>query len=491
MNNQVNSKHLENPNDSLNLSASIVPVILSGGSGTRLWPASRKLRPKPFIRLDDNGNTLLGKTLEQLNGLNIEKVITVTNEKLVFLNDDIIRKNKNLHEKTDYILEPFGRNTAPAIFLAAQHIIQNLSKDTLMLVVSADHLIKDSTAFKKAINQAITLANQGRLVTFGITPSEPATGFGYIQYNKNNNYVTAFKEKPDYETAQQYINEGYLWNAGIFCFKASTLIDEFEKTNKELHDNLINCFNQLEQKNEKHFSISEESFKDIQDISIDYAVMEKSDNVSVVPCDIGWSDIGSWSALSKLTEVDHNNNSLTENTIHINSRNVFVRNIATKRLVTTIGLDDLVIVDTPDALLISHKDCDQDVKELVKHIESHDAEKVEFHQTVNRPWGTYTVLEESHCYKIKRIVVKPGESLSLQMHHHRSEHWVVVSGVAKIVNGESETLVHPNESTYIPAGQKHRLTNPGVMDCVLIEVQVGTYLGEDDIVRFTDVYGRN
>lgn len=488
MNNQTISKLLESSSDSLN--SPIVPVILSGGSGTRLWPASRKLRPKPFIRLDECGNTLFGKTLNQLKNLNIEKVLTVTNEKLIFLNDDILKKYKELHKKTNYILEPFGRNTAPAILLAALNIAETVSEDTIMLVLSADHLIKDTTAFQNAISQAILLASHDKLVTFGITPTAPSTGFGYIQYDPETHSVTAFKEKPDSITAQKYIDNGYLWNAGIFCFKAGTLISEFQKTNEELYNKLLTCHQNLRQKNEKSLAIPEEFFQDIDDISIDYAVMEKSEKVAVIPCDIGWSDIGSWSALSQLSEVDKNQNSITENTIHINSRNVFVRNLSTKRLVTTIGLENLLVIDTPDALLIADKKHDQQVKELVSQIQKKDCNKVEFHQTVNRPWGTYTVLEEDPHYKIKRIVVKPGESLSLQMHHHRSEHWVVVSGVATIVNGDSETLVHPNESTYIPAGQQHRLTNPGVIDCVLIEVQVGSYLGEDDIVRFTDVYGR-
>lgn len=468
----------------------VVPVILSGGSGTRLWPSSRKMRPKPFIRLDEQGNTLFGKTLNQLKNLNIENIITVTNEKLIFLNEDILKENKDLHQKSRYILEPFGRNTAPAILLAALHIANSISEDTIMLVLSADHLIKDAEAFQNAVNRAIIFAQQGKLVTFGITPTEPATGFGYIQYNSENYTVTAFKEKPDAITAQNYIDHGYLWNAGIFCFTAGSLISEFKKINESLFDKVMTCYEHLEQKNERSLAILEQYFKEVDDISIDYAVMEKSSNVAVIPCNIGWSDIGSWNALSQLSNIDENNNSITDNTIHIDSKNVFVRNLSTKRLVTTIGLNDLIIVDTPDALLIADKKHDQQVKELVAKVEQKDCDKIEFHQTVNRPWGTYTVLEEDPHYKIKRIVVKPGESLSLQMHHHRSEHWVVVSGVASIVNGESETLVHPNESTYIPAGQQHRLTNPGVIDCILIEVQVGSYLGEDDIVRFTDVYGR-
>lgn len=487
MNDQSIEKLLELSNGSFQ---TIFPVILSGGSGTRLWPASRKLRPKPFIRLDENNTTLFEKTLTHVKNLNVEKIITVTNEKLFFLNDEILKKNKELHHKNDYILEPFGKNTAPAIFLAAQHIAENYSKDAIMLVLSADHLIENNTEFKKAIYQASILASRGKLVTFGIKPSEPATGYGYIQYNPETYNVTAFKEKPDSITAQKYIKDGYLWNAGIFCFKAGNLISEFQKTNQNMYDSLMTCYLNLVQKNNKTFVIPESDFKNIDDISIDYAVMEKSDNIAVIPCDIGWSDIGSWNTLSQLSEIDENQNSITENTIHLNSHNVFVRNLSTKRLITTIGIENILVVDTPDALLIADKRHDQLVKELVSQIEVKDSNKVKFHQTINRPWGTYTVLEENPCYKIKRIVVKPGESLSLQMHHHRSEHWVVVSGVASIVNGDTETLVHPNESTYIPAGQKHRLTNPGVIDCVLIEVQVGTYLGEDDIIRFTDIYGR-
>ncbi|MFG0636445.1 mannose-1-phosphate guanylyltransferase/mannose-6-phosphate isomerase [Acinetobacter soli] len=490
MNTLVKTKILEN-NLNKYQRTSIVPIILSGGAGTRLWPTSRNLRPKPFIHINKEGSTLFEKTLEQLEGLIFDKIITVTNEKLVYLSDEILKKHKNLCKKNEYLLEPFGRNTAAAISLAAQHVIKNVSPDAVMLVLSADHLIQDSASFKLALNSAIELAELDEIVTFGIKPTEPSTGFGYIQFDSNTYKVTAFKEKPNHTIAQEYIDKGYLWNAGIFCFKAKTILNEFENLNLNLHNNLIECYNHIFEKEKGKHIIPDAIFNKIEDISIDYAVMEKSNKISVVPCDIGWSDIGSWNAMSKLIISDKNNNSMTDNTIHVNSENVFVRNMATKRLITTIGLKDILIVDTPDALLVADKKCDQQVKELVNQVLKHDKEKVEFHRTVSRPWGSYTVLEESPFYKIKRISVKPGECLSLQMHHHRSEHWVVVSGVAKIVNGETETLVHPNESTYIPAGQKHRLTNPGVMDCILIEVQVGAYLGEDDIVRFTDVYGRN
>lgn len=468
---------------------SLVPVILAGGSGTRLWPASRQLRPKPFIRLE-SGGTLFGKTLDQIESLDVDKIITIVNEKHYFLCDDIFKQSKIIQSKNNYLLEPFGRNTAPAIYLAAKHVSEHLSNDSILLVLSADHLIDDSKSFQNAINEAVKLAEEGLIVTFGIEPNSPSTGFGYIGYNKKTKRVTSFKEKPDIDTAKEYIKSEYLWNAGIFCFKVETILQEFEQLNSEQWQKLEKCNAQLNQKNNNTWLIPVNEFSEVMDISIDYAILEKSKNVAVVPCSIGWSDIGSWNAFSQLSDVDELNNSKTARTIHVGSNNVFVRNISTNRLVTTIGVTDLLIIDTPDALLVAHKDHDQDVKKLVEEVKIRDREKVEFHQTVNRPWGTYTVLEEDPCYKIKRIVVKPGESLSLQMHHHRSEHWIVVSGIAKVVNGTEEILIHPNESTYIPAGQTHRLTNPGVIDCILIEVQVGSYLGEDDIVRFTDIYGR-
>lgn len=468
----------------------LIPVILAGGSGTRLWPASRQLRPKPFIRLD-GGGTLFGKTLDQIQDLKTDHIVTVVNQKHYFLSDDIFKNYPALSDKNNYILEPCGKNTAPAIFLAAKQIAETVSEDAILLVLSADHLIKNTDAFHQAIDQAISLAEQDKLVTFGIQPTEPATGFGYIKYDKKTLKVSEFKEKPDQKTAEQFIQNGYLWNAGIFCFKAITFLNEFKQSNESYYNHLDDCFCNLVRKNQTTTEIPQDIFHHIDEISVDYALMEKSNKVAVVPCDIGWSDIGSWSAFSQLTPVDKQFNSLTPHTIHIKSSNVFVRNLSTNRLVTTIGVEDLIIVDTPDALLIADRKDDQYVKELVNQVKKVDRDKVEFHQTVNRPWGTYTVLEEDPSYKIKRIVVKPGESLSLQMHHHRSEHWIVVSGIAKVVNGNREILVHPNESTYIPAGQQHRLTNPGVIDTIMIEVQVGSYLGEDDIVRFTDIYGRN
>lgn len=467
----------------------IIPVIICGGSGSRLWPVSREQHPKPFITLAD-GQSLLQKTYNRACSINADHIVTVTNESLLFLTKDEYLKNKTSTATHHYLLEPCGRNTAPAIAIAAAYINKKFGADATMLVLSADHLILNSVGFMDAVNNATTLAQDNRLVTFGIQPNKPETGYGYIE--SNGNQVIRFVEKPNFEDASKYVLSGkFLWNAGIFCFKASFFLAELEKHQPALYTNIYNCLDDQKKSSmtsECAFNI--ESFSKLEDISIDYAIMEKSDAVSVVPCDIGWSDVGSWDSISALTKTDAHGNQIEAHVVMENTHNCFIKSEDTDRLISTVGLDNLIIVDTPDALLISDRNQVQDVKKIVSQLKKLNNDTYKIHRTVARPWGTYTVLETGDGFKIKRIVVKPSGSLSLQMHHHRSEHWIVVSGVAKVVNGDQEILIHPNQSTYIPAGQTHRLTNPGVLDCVMIEVQVGSYLGEDDIVRFTDIYGR-
>lgn len=467
---------------------SLITVVLSGGSGTRLWPESREGHPKPFMKLAD-GQTLIGKTYARTKALGSE-VLTVTNRDYYFISrDELIRVGVS----GSFLLEPFGRNTAPAIALAAKMIQAVEGSDALMLVLAADHLIADQAGFADAVAEASKLAAQDYLVTFGIVPTAPETGFGYIERGESlgsANKVARFVEKPDLETAQRYVSSGkYLWNSGMFCFKAGVFLAELAKHAPEVAKAVNGCWAAMQPlSNSQVAEISADQFKIVPDVSVDYALMEKSDKVAVVLGDFGWSDIGSWNAIRDLVKPDANQNRALGEVIFVDSTNTFAQ--SENRLVATVGVNDIMIIDTPDAILIAHPDKAQDVKKVVAQLkkDGHDAFKL--HRTVARPWGTYTVLEEAPGFKIKRIEVKPGASLSLQMHHHRSEHWIVVNGIAKITNGENEILIKGNQSTYIPAGQKHRLENPGDIPCVMIEVQCGSYLGEDDIVRFEDTYGR-
>lgn len=473
--------------------SNLVSVVLSGGAGTRLWPASRESHPKPFMKLAD-GETLIEKVYTRSKALGSD-VLTVTNRDYYFMSRD---EKERAGASGCFLLEPFGRNTAPAIALAAKMIEANTiattrGADTVMLVLAADHLIADQAGFASAVAEASKLAAQDYLVTFGIVPTAPETGFGYIQRGESvgfGNKVVRFVEKPDLETALSYVTSGnYLWNSGMFCFKAGMFLAELAKHAPEVAQAVEACWAAMQPlSNTSMAEIPAALFKTAPDISIDYAVMEKSDKVAVVPGDFGWSDIGSWNAIRDLVEPDAGQNRALGDAIFVDSTNIFVQ--SEDRLVATVGINDLMIIDTADALLVAHPDKSQDVKKVVTQLkkDGHDAFKL--HRTVARPWGTYTVLEEAPGFKIKRIEVKPGASLSLQMHHHRSEHWVVVNGTAKITNGDKEILIQANESTYIPAGQKHRLENPGIIPCVMIEVQCGAYLGEDDIVRFEDKYGR-
>ena len=478
----------------------LIPVILSGGVGSRLWPVSREMHPKPFMKMED-GESLLQKTFTRAAHLpNVTEVVTVTNHSLFFKTQDDYSPVNISNIPTSFILEPVGRNTAPAIAMAALQISKKHGSDAVMLVLSADHLIQDQESFQDATSKATILAEQGYLVTFGIEPKYPETGYGYIESDATNaNFsidkkcrpVKRFVEKPNIAQAKEYCaTSNYFWNSGIFCFKASTILSEFEEHAPDILRIAGTCLVPCDKKDTSMgpTRLDNDNFSKMPDISIDYAVMEKSNNVAVVSCDIGWSDIGSWNAVSELKDADKNGNRFEGDPLFIDVTNSYVHK--SNRTIGMVGVDNLIIVDTPDALLIANKDRGQDVKQIVSELKTVGNEKLKSHPEVHRPWGIYTVLEDSTNHKIKRIEVKPGGSISLQLHHHRNEHWIVVSGVAEVINDGKSYLLNQNESTYILAGHKHRLSNPGVVMLTMIEVQTGDYLGEDDIVRFDDEYGR-
>lgn len=472
----------------------LIPVILSGGAGARLWPVSREAFPKPFIRLAD-GSSLLRKTLTRAGRISgVSNVITVTNREYYFLTrDEYAGAPGNFSHL--FLLEPVARNTAPAIAMAAFHAAARYGGETQLLVLPADHLIDNENEFVKAVETARGIARDGSLVTFGIPPTHPETGYGYIECgapidDNGSCKVARFVEKPGADKANEFLSAGrFLWNSGMFCFRADSFLAALAQCSAPLHDQARACWKATPSPAGDKIDLDPERFGALPDISVDYAVMEHHSKVVVVKGAFDWNDIGSWNSLGALTPADGQGNRTSGETILMNARDCYIQ--SDSRVVAAVGVDNLVIVDTPDALLVANKDHVQDVKQVVERLKLTNHSAHLLHRTVHRPWGTYTVLEEGPGYKLKRIVVQPGAALSMQLHRHRSEHWVVISGEARVVNGNQELTIQPNESTFIPAGNRHRLCNPGAMDLVIIEVQAGTYLGEDDTVRFDDAYGRS
>ena len=474
----------------------LIPVVLSGGSGTRLWPVSREGHPKPFMRMP-SGATLLQGTYERAAALAPGcEILTITNRDYYFLSRDEFQRARTTAACPRFILEPSGRNTAPAVAIAALYIKAVHGEQALALVMPADQLILKTDAFQLATARAAQAAEAGELVTFGIEPDRPETGFGYIEVGAPAGIeavyeVKRFVEKPDAAKARAFVDSrSFLWNSGMFCFRAAAMLRELAEHAPDVLRTAQECCERLLQDEPlaEYLELPREPFMRCPSVSIDVAVMEKAKRVKVVRSDIGWSDVGSWEAVSRLLQPDDAGNTTSGDTVVVDARNNFI--YADERVVAALGVSDLMVIDTADALLVAAKDRAQDVKKVVEVLKQRGHESFRLHRTVSRPWGTFTVLEEGPRFKIKRIVVKPGGSLSLQMHHHRSEHWIVVKGTAKVTNENRETFLYTDQSTYIPAGNRHRLENPGKVELVLIEVQSGDYVGEDDIVRFNDVYGR-
>lgn len=469
------------------MTAKIVPVIMAGGSGTRLWPLSRAQHPKQFLKLSPDGYTLLQATLLRLKNLSCEEPILICNEEHRFLAAEQMRE---IGISAKIILEPEGKNTAPAVALAAAY--QNKKdKDSILLVLAADHVIQNQTAFEQGIHQAIELANNNKLVTFGIVPTHAETGYGYIEKGTEilSGYsVKKFVEKPSLDVAEQYLASGlFLWNSGMFMFKTGIFL---EQLSQYAHDIYETCEKSIEDTtlDLDFIRINAEIFSQCRSDSIDYAVMEKTQDAVVIPLDAAWSDVGSWSALWDIQNKDEHGNVLHGDVISIDSKNSYCH--SNNKLVSLLGVENIIVIETKDAVLVADKSKVQDIKKIVESLKKENRTEHFNHREVYRPWGKYDSIDHSSRYQVKRITVKPGEKLSIQMHHHRSEHWIVVSGTAKIHKGKESFLLTENQSTYIPLGEIHALENPGKLPLELIEVQSGSYLGEDDIVRFEDIYGR-
>lgn len=467
----------------------IVPVIVAGGSGSRLWPLSRGQHPKQFLSLNSESQTMLQMTLQRLHGMEMMPPLLICSEEHRFLAAEQLRAIG--FDKASILLEPAGRNTAPAIALAALHASKTNSEDSVLLILAADHVISDVTAFQRCVEAAQPLAEAGKLVACGVVPTHAETGYGYIEQGEvigNGFVINRFVEKPDAATAQSYLDSGrFLWNSGMFMFRASRYLQELERFAPDI---LKACQASMgnAQEDLTFIRVGKTAFEDCRSDSIDYAVMEKTDDAVVVPLDAGWSDVGNWSALWDVSAKDSAGNAVQGDVILQDSTRTYVH--SSNRLVTTVGVQDLVIVETKDAVLVVSRDRVQDVKRLVERLKDDGRSEHYCHREIYRPWGMYDSIDNGARYQVKRITVKPGAKLSVQMHHHRAEHWIVVSGTAQISNGDNTYLLTENQSTYIPVGQVHALENPGKIPLELIEVQSGSYLGEDDIVRFEDRYGR-
>ncbi|MEN9446756.1 MAG: WbpW [Bacteroidota bacterium] len=480
----------------------LVPVVLSGGNGSRLWPVSREAHPKPFIRLNNDPYSLIQKTYQRAANIpNVEKIITVTNFEYYY------QSKKELNDLTfpaqlefSFILEPLSRNTAAAIVLSAFFIREMVDSEAILLVLPADHVILNQNKFNLTIEKAYQLAKKQLLTTFGVIPHKAETAYGYIQYEESPELTYAFKvlnfyEKPVYQEAQSFIEQGnYLWNSGIFCFSVKTFLQAIELHTPELYAKALNCW-KLSNKTNNNFQdkikLDTQSFSELQNISIDYALMEKAQNIAVIPADFGWSDVGSWDALNTLLEPSEHGNRIVGNAFLKETHNttIYSQN-SPGRLIAVLGVKNLTIVDTIDALLICEHDQVQKVKQVVEELKLNGHESYRYHQTVYRPWGHYTILDQGPNYKLKRLIVHAGASLSLQMHQYRSEYWVVVAGTATVENDQKKIILKEQESTFIALGHKHCLSNFDDQNLILIELQIGSYLGEDDIIRFKDNYDR-
>jgi mannose-1-phosphate guanylyltransferase/mannose-6-phosphate isomerase len=474
----------------------LFPVILCGGSGTRLWPLSRKLYPKQFLKLT-GGRTLLQQTMTRLDSIpDVNRPVIVCNEEHRFLAAEQLREAGIVPEAI--ILEPAGKNTAPAVALAAMYLAQKTDGDPAMLVLPADHLVKNSEKFTEAVIAGTELTARGKLVTFGIVPTSPETGYGYIRRGEvytdlavrgtDIHEIAEFVEKPDRQTAMSYLNDGsYSWNSGMFMFTASSYLSELAGNRKSIYEQCEKAM--AERSSDLDFIRPDrDAFATCPDDSIDYAVMEHTDNGIVIPVDMGWSDIGSWAALLEEGKQDDDGNVLSGDALVHDTRDSLI--YATERLVTAVGMTGTVIVETGDAVLVADRNRVQDVRTIVKELETAGRHETDLHLMVYRPWGSYKTIMTGDRFQVKLITVKPGATLSLQMHHHRAEHWIVVRGTAKITKENETFILHEDQSTYIPLGTTHSLENPGVIPLELVEVQSGSYLGEDDIIRFQDSYGR-
>ncbi|WP_426804470.1 mannose-1-phosphate guanylyltransferase/mannose-6-phosphate isomerase [Stenotrophomonas sp. SrG] len=464
----------------------ILPVILSGGSGTRLWPLSREAYPKQFLALAGE-QTMLQATWQRVEPIAGRAPLVVANEEHRFVAAEQLQQLGVVPQAI--LLEPVGRNTAPAIAVAALEATLE-DGDPVLLVLPSDHVIADEAAFRAAVLSALPAAKEGKLVTFGIVPTGPETGYGYIKASSGGEVraVDRFVEKPDAETAQQYVQSGeYFWNSGMFLFKASRYLAELELFQPEMLAASRNAW-QLARRDADFTRLDKEAFAVVPADSIDYAVMEKTADAVVVPLDAGWNDVGSWTALRDVSAQDADGNAHHGDVIAIDCRNTYAYG---ERLIALVGLDDVIVVETDDAVMVGRSDRMQEIKQVVARLKADARPEATWHRKVYRPWGAYDSIDNGERFQVKRITVKPGGTLSLQMHHHRAEHWVVVSGTAEVTRGDEVILLGENQSTYIPLGVTHRLRNPGKLPLELIEVQSGSYLGEDDIVRFEDTYGRS